>query len=81
MRETALIAQIALIKTLQVIHPGMSEKQIASELVIAFIAPAPDINLPFEPIVSSESQYSQPARRTLRAHPSGGRLPFRLGCW
>lgn len=60
MREAALIAQIALIKTLQVIHPGMSEKQIASELVINLYRAGSDIELPFEPIVSSGPNTANP---------------------
>ncbi len=60
MREAALIAQKALIETLKRIHPGMSEKQIAAELVIALYRAGSDIELPFEPIVSSGPNTANP---------------------
>ena len=60
MREAALIAQKALVETLKHIHPGMSEKQIAAELVIALYQAGSDIELPFEPIVSSGPNTANP---------------------
>jgi len=70
MREAALIAQKALVETLKRIHPGMSEKQIASELVIALYQDGSDIELPFEPIVSSgpntANPHAAPSERILK---------------
>ena len=60
MREAAVIAQKALVETLKHIHPGMSEKQIAAELVIALYQAGSDIELPFEPIVSSGPNSANP---------------------
>ena len=60
MRKAALIAQKALVETLKHIHPGMSEKQIAAELVIALYQAGSDIELPFEPIVSSGPNSANP---------------------
>jgi Xaa-Pro dipeptidase len=70
MREAALIAQTALIETLKLNLPGMSEKQIAAELVIALYRAGSDVALPFGPIVSSgpntASPHAVPTERILR---------------
>jgi len=70
MREAALIAQNALVETLKRIHPGMSEKQIGAELVIALYQAGSDIELPFEPIVSSgpnsANPHAAPSERVLQ---------------
>jgi len=70
MHEAALIAQNALVETLKSIHPGMSEKQIAAELVIALYRAGSDIELPFEPIVSSgpntANPHAAPSERVLQ---------------
>jgi Xaa-Pro dipeptidase len=70
MREATIIAQNALIETLKLVHPGMSEKQIAAELVIALYRAGSDIELPFEPIVSSgpntANPHATPSERVLQ---------------
>ncbi len=60
MREAAVIAQNALLETLKVIRPGMSERQIASELVIQLYRAGSDVELPFQPIVSSGPNSANP---------------------
>lgn len=60
MRAAALIAQNALLETLKHIHPGMSEREIASELVIQLYRAGSDVELPFQPIVSSGPNTANP---------------------
>ncbi len=60
MRKAALIAQQALLETLKTVRTGMSERQIASELVIQLYRAGSDITLPFQPIVSSGPNSANP---------------------
>lgn len=60
MRGAAVIAQNALLETLKIIKLGMSEKEIASELVIQLFKAGSDVELPFQPIVSSGPNSSNP---------------------
>ena len=60
MRAAAVIAQNALLETLALIHPGMSEREIASELVIQLYRAGSDVELPFQPIVSSGPNSANP---------------------
>ncbi len=53
MRKAAEIAEAALISTIRSIKAGMSEKQIAAELLIELYRHGSDQELPFAPIVSS----------------------------
>jgi Xaa-Pro dipeptidase len=53
------------------VRPGQTEKQIAAELVIALFRAGSDIELPFQPIVSSgensANPHASPGKRVLRA--------------
>ncbi len=60
MREAARIAQNALLETLKGIKIGISEKEIASELVIQLFRAGSDVELPFQPIVSSGPNSANP---------------------
>jgi len=70
MQQAAQIAQKALRETLKTVRPGQTEKQIASELVIALYRAGSDIELPFQPIVSSgensANPHASPGERALR---------------
>jgi Xaa-Pro dipeptidase len=60
MREAVDIAQRALQATLPTIHPGMTEKQIASELIQQLYQHGSDPELPFTPIVSAGPNSANP---------------------
>jgi Xaa-Pro dipeptidase len=60
MRQAAVIAQNALLETLKRVKLGMSEKEIASELVIQLFRAGSDVELPFQPIVSSGPNSANP---------------------
>ncbi|MCJ7695883.1 MAG: Xaa-Pro peptidase family protein [Anaerolineaceae bacterium] len=60
MRQAAVIAQQGLLETLKSIKIGMSEKEIASELVIQLFKAGSDVDLPFQPIVSSGPNSANP---------------------
>lgn len=70
MQQAAQIAQNALLETLKTVHPGQTEKQIAAELVIALYRAGSEIELPFQPIVSSgensANPHAVPSERELR---------------
>lgn len=70
MRQAAQIAQEALRMTLSKIKAGMSEKQIANELIINLLRAGSDPMLPFSPIVAmgenSANPHALPSNRTLR---------------
>ena len=70
MQQAAQIAQQALLETLKTVRPGQTEKQIAAELVIALFRAGSDIELPFQPIVSSgensANPHAVPGERELR---------------
>jgi Xaa-Pro dipeptidase len=70
MQEAAYIAQKALLATLKTVRPGQTEKQIAAELVIALYRAGSDVELPFQPIVSSgensANPHAVPGERQLR---------------
>jgi len=53
MRRAVEIAQKALIATLPIIHPGITENQIAAELVNQILRHGADTHLPFAPIVAA----------------------------
>jgi Xaa-Pro dipeptidase len=71
MRQAAMIAQLALLETLKRVKIGMSEKEIASELVIQLFKAGSDVELPFQPIVSSgpnsANPHAVPSERKLQA--------------
>jgi Xaa-Pro dipeptidase len=60
MHAAAVIAQDALLETLKTIKVGMSEREIASELVIQLYRAGSDVELPFQPIVSSGPNTANP---------------------
>ena len=70
MKQAAVIAQKALRQTLMVVREGMTEKEIANELVIRLLRSGSDPQLPFEPIVAigenSANPHAVPTDRPLR---------------
>jgi Xaa-Pro dipeptidase len=60
MRRAVEIAQQALQATLPAIRPGVSERQIASELMVQLLRAGTDPDLPFHPIVSSGPHSADP---------------------
>ncbi len=60
MRQAAVIAQDALMATLKQVRGGMSEKEIASNLVIELYRAGSDVELPFQPIVSTGPNSANP---------------------
>jgi Xaa-Pro dipeptidase len=70
MRKAAEIAQSALEATLPIIKIGVSEKEIASELVMQLLKHGSDSPLPFQPIVSSgpnsANPHASPSERKLQ---------------
>lgn len=69
MRQAAIIAQKALLETLKNVKVGMSEREIASKLVIQLYKTGSETELPFQPIVSSGLNSANP-----HALPSERRL-------
>ncbi len=53
MRRAVQLAEAALEATLPSIHPGVTERQIAAELVVQTLRAGSDAELPFSPIVAS----------------------------
>lgn len=70
MRQAARIAQTALLKTLETVQAGMTEKAIANELVIQLLRAGSDSEIPFPPIVAigenSANPHAVPTERALR---------------
>ncbi len=60
MRKAALIAQNALTETLKIAKPGVTEREIASELVVQLFRNGSDPTLPFNPIVASGPNTADP---------------------
>ncbi len=60
MRKAVEIAQTGLQATLPVIRIGMTERQIAAELVVQMLRAGADTELPFTPIVSSGPNSANP---------------------
>lgn len=60
MRHAAQIAQDAILATLKRLKEGMTEKQIANELVIQLLRAGSDDQLPFSPIVSIGENTANP---------------------
>jgi len=60
MREAVRIAQTALKATLPMLKPGVSEQQIASELIIQMYKAGSAADLPFTPIVASGPNSANP---------------------
>ena len=70
MRRAVQIAQTALQATLPVIKPGVTERQVASELVMQLLRAGSDAEMPFQPIVSggphSADPHATPSDRPLQ---------------
>jgi Xaa-Pro dipeptidase len=70
MRQAVQIAQNALKATLPVIRPGISEREVASELILQLYRTGSDPELPFAPIVSggpnSANPHASPSDRPLQ---------------
>ncbi|MCD6401827.1 MAG: aminopeptidase P family protein [Anaerolineales bacterium] len=60
MRKAANIAQIALINTLPIVKPGITEKTIASELTVQLLRAGSEPQVPFFPIVSGGPNSANP---------------------
>jgi Xaa-Pro dipeptidase len=80
MRKAAIIAQSALDETLKIVKAGVTEKEIASELVIQLLKAGCDPNFPFSPIVASGPNSADPhASVSDRVLQSGDLLLFDWG--
>jgi Xaa-Pro dipeptidase len=71
MRRAVKIAQDALEATLPLIRIGMTEKELASELVVQLLKHGSDAEMPFAPIVSgganAANPHASPSERKLQA--------------
>lgn len=71
MRKSVEIAQAALQATLPIITPGISERQIAAELMAQLLKAGSEATLPFAPIVAagenSANPHATPSERTLKS--------------
>ena len=70
MRQAAIIAQNALLETLKDIKAGMTEKEVANQLIIQLLRAGSSPELPFSPIVAfgenSANPHSTPSDRRLK---------------
>ncbi len=70
MRQAAIIAQNALLKTLETVKVGQSELQISAELMVQLFRAGSEAELPFAPIVStgpnSANPHASPTDRVLQ---------------
>lgn len=70
MRQAAVIAQNALLSTLDTVKPGQSEREISAELMVQLFRAGSDAELPFPPIVSTgpntANPHASPTDRVLR---------------
>ncbi|HWR66034.1 MAG TPA: Xaa-Pro peptidase family protein [Bellilinea sp.] len=60
MRQAAIIAQNALSATLPLVKPGVTERELAAELLINLFRSGSDPELPFAPIVASGPNSANP---------------------
>ena len=60
MRKAAIIAQDALEETLKLVKPGVTERELGSELVAQMLRMGSDPKLPFDPIVGSGPNSANP---------------------
>ncbi len=60
MRKAAEIAQKALLNTLPMVHPGVTEREIAVELTLQTLRTGSDPEMPFAPIVSGGPNSANP---------------------
>lgn len=70
MKQAAIIAQKAMLETLKKISSGMTEKEIANELLIQLLRAGGDPEMPFAPIVAigenSANPHAVPTERKLQ---------------
>lgn len=59
-RQAAIIAQNALLNTLETVKPGQSERQISAELMVQLFRAGSEAELPFAPIVSTGPNTANP---------------------
>lgn len=59
-RQAAIIAQNALLNTLETVKPGQSELQISAELMVQLFRAGSEVELPFAPIVSTGPNTANP---------------------
>ena len=59
-RQAAIIAQNALLNTLETVKPGQSELQISAELMVQLFRAGSEAELPFAPIVSTGPNTANP---------------------
>ncbi len=80
MKKAAVIAEQALEAVLGQIQPGLTEKEIAAELIIQLLRAGSEPELPFEPIVASGPNSALPhATPTSRRLQQGDLLLFDWG--
>lgn len=60
MRQAAVIAQKALLSTLPQVKPGVTERELASELSINLLRAGSDTEFPFQPIVAGGPNSANP---------------------
>ncbi len=60
MRQAAIIAQNALLNTLETVKPGQSELHISAELMVQLFRAGSEAELPFAPIVSTGPNTANP---------------------
>lgn len=60
MQQAAIIAQNALLNTLETVKPGRSELEIAAELMVQLFREGSEAELPFAPIVSTGPNTANP---------------------
>ncbi len=69
-RKAVKIAEVALESTLPIIHVGVSEREISTELTLQLIRAGSDLTLAFQPIVSggpnSANPHAEPSDRKLQ---------------
>ncbi len=70
MRQAAIIAQNALLNTLEAVKPGQRELQISAELMVQLFRAGSEAELPFSPIVSTgpntANPHASPSNRILQ---------------
>jgi Xaa-Pro dipeptidase len=72
MRQAVQIAQQALLATIPMIKPGVTEREIAAELLIQLMRAGSNGEMPFQPIVSGGPHSADP-------HASPGDRPLQIG--
>lgn len=70
MKTAAQIAQTAMLATLKILKEGMTEKQIANELIVQLLKAGSDSEIPFSPIIAlgenSANPHAVPTERMLK---------------